>query len=168
MRYTTSSRWHYAQSWSTCPEKYNYVGIVSGKTSNQLQPTVYRSVSGESAKRNLKNFNGSNYDTYLLTRDSFNRLLNSIKSGLIKEDFDISKMTPTSLVVAEQKRNIIDKIVHVAWNTSRGDVLWASEDVAECIAKATKHATLYPTEQLIILSPVKKIFQPANVTVEDM
>lgn len=165
---SSSSKWYQPYyNWTACPIKYNYVGIVYDKDYGRYEATIYRSVSGNSAQSNLNRYRSSRYKSWLLTREQYTNLLQMIKNDNIPENYNVGELVSTGLAVLEQKTVVIGKIVHLVWNVTTGTVAWASLTQEDAVKKGQELARLAPTHEFTVCSPVKKIYQPSNVTVDD-
>lgn len=169
--YDRKSPWYLAyQYWSSCPTKYKYVGLAFHKNQNQWSETVYRSVSGESAKKNLRYLQNNYYNqyvTHMLSAEQYNKLHSMIKNNTLPQDFKIEDLMSTSLAVMDQRQNVKGKVVHLVWNQTLGQVAWADLTQEVCITKAEELARANPTHEFVICSPVKRVYQPIKITTED-
>jgi hypothetical protein len=175
VQYSSASRWYYAfNNWTRCPDKFNFVAIYEEKTYSsgdtfRFSATIYRSVSGNHAKKNVKYMeNRSNYRTYLLSRDQYNTLLQKIKAGNLAENFNIGELMNQLVVQNSTREGVKNKLVHIAWNMTDAEVVWVSVDESEAVGKATAAARENPTKEYLVLKPIKKVYQPANVTTDDL
>jgi hypothetical protein len=175
--YRSDSRWYYAyHNWAKCPNKYYYVGIIEDNryAGGRLESTIYRSISGDSARRSLRSYpySTTTYRTTLLTRDQYNQLRELVAKGGLDEKFNIQEwvknMSQALVTQTASKQAVMGKVVHVGWNMTDADIVWVSEDENECLGKLKSASRENPTKEYILLKPVKKVFQPVNVQEENL
>jgi hypothetical protein len=164
------------QYWSTCPSNFDFVAVIEYKAGGDNYFTMDNFRSKDHARLALrmeKQYgSSSSYKTYILSRGAYNLLLKKLRLNEVPNSFDmqeyVNKMSNTLPSVVANGQNLKNKIVHMAWNMTTGVVVSVSESSDVVTAAAQDTARENPTHQLLILSPVKKVYQPINIQVEDV